>query len=186
MVDSSDWLDRAASLGEGQKGLLMHIASGRDAAFIADALKLDEDDIDAAIDKIVEELELGPFDSEAAKFAVLGQIYTNYCAPEAEAPHANGHDPSGKPRAPASGHKKRMATNRSGVVIELPAGTRDIDVVSGPFSNDGPAPGIKNAIDAREAAGLKPAYLVLTPSTVDPSVTLFQLIFIEGEKVDQR
>ena len=71
-----------------------------------------------------------------------------------------------------------LTTQGMGVVITLPADVSDVDVVSGYFDGKAPRSRLKEAIQERRLAGLKPGVLVLT-TTTDPEVSHGQLVFFE-------
>ncbi len=69
----------------------------------------------------------------------------------------------------------------AGVVIPLPPDLVNVDVVSGLFNGGKPSRDMAEAVRGRKSSGLKPAYLVLSPSGIDPEITLAQLVFFQKE-----
>ncbi|MBX4192363.1 hypothetical protein KW798_02660 [Candidatus Parcubacteria bacterium] len=70
----------------------------------------------------------------------------------------------------------------SGVVIPLPPHLKNVDVYSGLFNGGEPTVEMTDALRKRKKQGLKPAYLVLSPSNVDPAMTLAQVVFFDREE----
>ncbi len=109
----------------------------------------------------------------------------------AQAPQiSKGVDPAPKPHVvpamtaqPTHEPPRNSPSNEfgAGVVIPLPPGLVDVDVVSGLFNGGKPSKDMAEAVRGRKGSGLKPAYLVLSPSGIDPEITLAQLVFFQEE-----
>ncbi len=66
-----------------------------------------------------------------------------------------------------------------GIVIPLPAGVTNVDVLSEVFDNK--SPGLKEAIQERRAQGLKPTFFIFVPSLTDPRSSQGHIVFLEEE-----
>ncbi|HVV39042.1 MAG TPA: hypothetical protein VHD31_01830 [Candidatus Paceibacterota bacterium] len=70
----------------------------------------------------------------------------------------------------------------AGVVIPLPSDTVGIDVLSGEFRNKEPSREFAQGMKAKRAQGLKPAFVVLFPSSDDPTLARGHVVFVERER----